>query len=86
MTSCVDVINAILWRDVCTLQLAECDDDVSDVTDKLGVLIFEIGELEDNFIGIMPSTQFKLIYRPLRPIPFNAETSPEHPILRSTLS
>jgi hypothetical protein len=29
----------------------ECDDDVSDVTDKLGVLIFEIGELEDNFIG-----------------------------------
>jgi len=30
----------------------ECDDDVSDVTDKLGVLIFEIGELEDNFIGI----------------------------------
>ena len=31
----------------------ECDDDVSDVTDKLGVLIFEIGELEDNFIGTM---------------------------------
>ena len=31
----------------------ECDDDVSDVTDKLGVLIFEIGELEDNFIGIL---------------------------------
>ena len=30
----------------------ECDDDVSDVTDKLGVLIYEIGELEDNFIGI----------------------------------
>ena len=30
----------------------ECDDDVSDITDKLGVLIFEIGELEDNFIGI----------------------------------
>lgn len=29
----------------------ECDDDVSDVTDKLGVLIFEIGELEDNFVG-----------------------------------
>lgn len=30
----------------------ECDDDVSDITDKLGVLIYEIGELEDNFIGI----------------------------------
>jgi len=29
----------------------ECDDDVSDVTDKLGVLIYEIGELEDNYIG-----------------------------------
>ena len=25
----------------------ECDEDVSDITDKLGVLIFEIGELED---------------------------------------
>jgi hypothetical protein len=32
----------------------ECDDDVSDVTDKLGVLIFEVGELEDNFIGTLP--------------------------------
>lgn len=30
----------------------ECDDDVSDITDKLGVLIYEVGELEDNFIGI----------------------------------
>lgn len=28
----------------------ECDEDVSDITDKLGVLIFEIGELEDQFI------------------------------------
>lgn len=27
-----------------------CDDDVSDVTDKLGVLIYEIGELEDQFV------------------------------------
>ena len=27
-----------------------CDDDVSDVTDKLGVLVYEIGELEDQFI------------------------------------
>ncbi|KAI6831713.1 Sphingolipid long chain base-responsive protein, partial [Hortaea werneckii] len=26
------------------------DDDVSDVTDKLGVLIYEIGELEDQFV------------------------------------
>lgn len=26
------------------------DDDVSDVTDKLGILIYEIGELEDQFI------------------------------------
>jgi hypothetical protein len=31
----------------------ECDDDVSDVTDKLGVLIFEVGELEDNYIGLL---------------------------------
>merc|ERR1712225_184027 len=27
-----------------------CDDDVSDVTDKLGVLIYEIGEFEDQYI------------------------------------
>lgn len=27
-----------------------CDDDVSDVTDKLGVLAYEIGELEDMFV------------------------------------
>ena len=27
-----------------------CDDDVSDVTDKLGVLLYEMGELEDQFV------------------------------------
>ncbi|KAI9680369.1 MAG: Eisosome core component [Trizodia sp. TS-e1964] len=27
-----------------------CDEDVSDVTDKLGVLIYEIGELEDQYV------------------------------------
>lgn len=27
-----------------------CDEDVSDITDKLGVLLFEIGELEDQYI------------------------------------
>ncbi|SPO02333.1 probable meiotic expression up-regulated protein 14 [Cephalotrichum gorgonifer] len=27
-----------------------CDEDVSDVTDKLGVLLYEIGELEDQFV------------------------------------
>ena len=29
---------------------ADNDDDVSDVTDKIGVLLYEIGELEDQFI------------------------------------
>jgi len=28
----------------------ECDDDVSDITDKIGVLLYEIGELEDQYI------------------------------------
>jgi len=28
----------------------DCDDDVSDITDKLGVLLYEIGELEDQYI------------------------------------
>jgi hypothetical protein len=27
-----------------------CDDDVSDITDKLGVLLYEIGELEDQYV------------------------------------
>ncbi|KAL2107171.1 hypothetical protein VUR80DRAFT_5587 [Thermomyces stellatus] len=27
-----------------------CDEDVSDVTDKMGVLLYEIGELEDQFV------------------------------------
>ena len=27
-----------------------CDDDVSDVSDKLGVLLYEIGELEDQYV------------------------------------
>jgi Eisosome component PIL1 len=27
-----------------------CDDDVSDVTDKIGVLLYEIGELEDQYV------------------------------------
>ncbi|CBX94582.1 hypothetical protein LEMA_P120730.1 [Plenodomus lingam JN3] len=34
-----------------------CDDDVSDVTDKLGVLIYEIGELEDHIRNIEASVQ-----------------------------
>lgn len=63
----------------------ECDDDVSDVTDKLGVLIFEIGELEDNYIG----TQFlgNLAYnRLLRSISSDAQANPQHSIFRSTFS
>lgn len=27
-----------------------CDEDVSDVTDKLGVLLYEVGELEDQLV------------------------------------
>jgi len=46
-----------------------CDEDVSDVTDKLGVLIYEIGELEDQFIDRYD--QYRVTIKSIR----NIETS-----------
>jgi len=51
----------------------ECDDDVSDVTDKLGVLIFEIGELEDNFIDHYD--QYRLTLKQIRNIQSSVQPS-----------
>ena len=42
------------------------DDDVSDVTDKLGVLIYEIGELEDQYID--KYDQYRLTLKSIRDI------------------
>jgi hypothetical protein len=53
----------------------ENDDDVSDITDKLGVLIYEIGELEDNFIDRYD--QYRLTLKSIRDIEGSVQPSRE---------
>ncbi|CAM9018233.1 hypothetical protein WICANDRAFT_29490 [Wickerhamomyces anomalus NRRL Y-366-8] len=49
------------------------DDDVSDVTDKLGVLIYEIGELEDQFID--KYDQYRITLKSIRNIEASVQPS-----------
>ncbi|KAF2270821.1 putative cell wall integrity signaling protein Lsp1 [Lojkania enalia] len=49
------------------------DDDVSDVTDKLGVLIYEIGELEDQFIDRYD--QYRVTIKSIRNIEASVQPS-----------
>lgn len=49
------------------------DDDVSDVTDKLGVLIYEIGELEDQYID--KYDQYRLTLKSIRNIEASVQPS-----------
>ncbi|KAH3666391.1 hypothetical protein WICMUC_005659 [Wickerhamomyces mucosus] len=51
------------------------DDDVSDITDKLGVLIYEIGELEDQFIDRYD--QYRLTIKSIRDIEGSVQPSRE---------
>ncbi|KAF8472729.1 Eisosome component PIL1/LSP1, partial [Kalaharituber pfeilii] len=51
----------------------ECDEDVSDVSDKLGVLIFEIGELEDQFID--KYDQYRVTMKSIRNIEASVQPS-----------
>ncbi|KAK9480872.1 Eisosome component PIL1/LSP1 [Lipomyces japonicus] len=51
----------------------DCDDDVSDVTDKLGVLIYEIGELEDQFIDRYD--QYRITLKSVRNIEASVQPS-----------
>lgn len=51
----------------------ECDEDVSDITDKLGVLIFEIGELEDQFIDRYD--QYRVTIKSIRNIESSVQPS-----------
>lgn len=53
----------------------DCDDDVSDVTDKLGVLIYEIGELEDQFIDRYD--QYRVTLKSVRNIEASVQPSRE---------
>lgn len=51
----------------------ENDDDVSDVTDRLGVLIYEIGELEDQFID--KYDQYRITLKSVRNIEASVQPS-----------
>lgn len=50
-----------------------CDDDVSDVTDKLGVLLYEIGELEDQFVDRYD--QYRVTMKSIRNIEVSVQPS-----------
>lgn len=50
-----------------------CDEDVSDVTDKLGVLIYEIGELEDQFVDSYD--QYRVTMKSIRNIEASVQPS-----------
>ncbi|EDO14760.1 hypothetical protein Kpol_354p8 [Vanderwaltozyma polyspora DSM 70294] len=49
------------------------DDDVSDVTDKLGVLLFELGELQDQFID--KYDQYRVTLKSIRDIEASVQPS-----------
>ena len=51
------------------------EDDISDITDKLGVLIFEIGELEDQFIDRYD--QYRITLKSIRDIEGSVQPSRE---------
>lgn len=51
----------------------DADEDVSDVTDKLGVLIYEIGELEDQFID--KYDQYRITLKSVRNIEASVQPS-----------
>ena len=50
-----------------------CDDDVSDVTDKLGVLLYEIAELEDQFVDRYD--QYRVTMKSIRNIESSVQPS-----------
>lgn len=52
---------------------SENDDDVSDVTDKLGVLLFELGELQDQFID--KYDQYRVTMKSIRNIEASVQPS-----------
>ena len=51
------------------------DDDISDITDKLGVLVYEIGELEDQFIDRYD--QYRITMKSIRDIEGSVQPSRE---------
>lgn len=61
-----------------------CDDDVSDVTDKLGVLIYEVGELEDQFVDRYD--QYRVTIKSIRNIEASVQPSRDRTLLCQILA
>ena len=59
-----------------------CDDDVSDVTDKLGVLLYEIGELEDQYVDRYD--QYRVTIKSIRNIEASVQPSRDREYQPST--
>jgi hypothetical protein len=69
----VEVSLLILSQQQLSIWGEACDDDVSDVTDKLGVLIYEIGELEDQYIDRYD--QYRVTIKSIRNIEASVQPS-----------
>lgn len=59
------------------------DEDVSDVTDKLGVLLYEIGELEDQYIDRYD--QYRVTMKSIRNIEASVQPSRDRRLSTSTV-
>lgn len=59
-----------------------CDEDVSDVTDKLGVLLYEIGELEDQYVDRYD--QYRITMKSIRNIEASVQPSRDSMFLPTT--
>lgn len=56
------------------------DEDVSDVTDKLGVLLYEIGELEDQYVDRYD--QYRVTIKSIRNIEASVQPSRDRTLIR----
>lgn len=59
------------------------DEDVSDVTDKLGVLLYEIGELEDQYVDRYD--QYRITMKSIRNIEASVQPSRDRKLVSSIL-
>jgi hypothetical protein len=61
------------WQQQLSIWGESGDDDVSDITDKLGVLLYEIGELEDSFVDRYD--QYRVTMKSIRNIEISVQPS-----------
>lgn len=70
--------NELFFQQHLSLWGEACDEDVSDVTDKLGVLVYEIGELEDQFVDRYD--QYRVTIKSIRNIEASVQPSRDRKI------